>query len=73
LRCFYDTYSFNVIPKIGEIITNDKESYQYLVESIRKFPNQDDFKIMIENVGFKFVEYENFTFGVVALHSGIKI
>ena len=54
---FYEKYSFNIIPKLGEFIANDKESYQYLVESIRKFPDQDTFSDMINNEGFKLVKY----------------
>ncbi len=69
----YDVYSFNVIPRMGKLIANDSESYQYLVESIRKFPNQDAFAGMIRNAGFEQVNYRNMTFGVAALHSGWKI
>lgn len=72
LQKFYDAYSFNIIPKIGEIILNDKDSYQYLVESIRKFPSQDKFKNMIENAGFEKVSYQNLSFGTVAIHTGHK-
>ena len=69
----YDAYSFNVIPKMGKLIVDDSESYQYLVESIRKFPDQDSFASMIELAGFDRVSYRNMTFGVAALHSGWKI
>jgi demethylmenaquinone methyltransferase/2-methoxy-6-polyprenyl-1,4-benzoquinol methylase len=69
----YDLYSFNVIPRIGELVTGDKNSYQYLVESIRKFPNQFDFATMISSAGFEKVNYRNLSFGVAALHSGWKI
>uniref|UniRef100_A0A182QJT1 2-methoxy-6-polyprenyl-1,4-benzoquinol methylase, mitochondrial n=1 Tax=Anopheles farauti TaxID=69004 RepID=A0A182QJT1_9DIPT len=69
----YDQYSFQVIPPMGQILANQWQPYQYLVESIRKFPLQKDFKAMIENAGFKCVQYENLTFGVVAIHSGFKI
>ena len=72
LQKFYDTYSFKIIPKIGEVILKDKESYQYLVESIRKFPSQDEFKKMIEKAGFKNVAYQNLSFGVSAIHVGRK-
>ena len=72
LQKIYDTYSFNVIPKIGEIILKDRASYQYLVESIRKFPTQDEFKKMIENAGFKNTSYQNLTFGAAAIHVGEK-
>uniref|UniRef100_M4BGS6 2-methoxy-6-polyprenyl-1,4-benzoquinol methylase, mitochondrial n=2 Tax=Hyaloperonospora arabidopsidis (strain Emoy2) TaxID=559515 RepID=M4BGS6_HYAAE len=72
LREIYDTYSFNVIPLLGEKVANDRASYQYLVESIRQFPPQEEFKAMIEDAGFKRVTYTNFTFGVTAMHSGFK-
>jgi ubiquinone/menaquinone biosynthesis methyltransferase len=72
LQKIYDAYSFNVIPKIGEIILKDRASYQYLVESIRKFPTQDEFKKMIENAGFKNASYQNLTFGAAAIHIGEK-
>jgi len=73
VKSIYDWYSFNVIPKMGELVANDYDSYQYLVESIRKFPNQTTFKSMIEDAGFKNVRYTNLTFGVVAIHSGVKL
>ncbi|XP_050538961.1 2-methoxy-6-polyprenyl-1,4-benzoquinol methylase, mitochondrial [Daktulosphaira vitifoliae] len=73
LRWLYDQYSFNVIPVMGHLIVGQWEPYQYLVESIRKFPPQDDFKYMIESAGFRCVTYTNLTFGVVSIHSGFKI
>uniref|UniRef100_A0A0G4GU51 2-methoxy-6-polyprenyl-1,4-benzoquinol methylase, mitochondrial n=1 Tax=Chromera velia CCMP2878 TaxID=1169474 RepID=A0A0G4GU51_9ALVE len=72
LRTVYDQYSFNVIPELGHVVANDRESYQYLVESIRKFPSQNDFAQMIWDAGFRHVRYSNMTFGVVAIHSGFK-
>ena len=69
----YDLYSFNVIPKIGEIVVGDKDSYQYLVESIRKFPDQVSFADMMTEAGFEKVKFRNLSFGVAALHSGWKI
>ncbi len=69
----YDRYSFNVIPVMGQIVANDRESYQYLVESIRKFPDQESFAAMIRRAGFEQVKYRNLTMGVAALHSGWKI
>ncbi len=72
LQKIYDTYSFKVIPKIGEVILKDRASYQYLVESIRKFPSQDEFKKMIANAGFKNATYQNLTFGAAAIHMGTK-
>ncbi|XP_057476675.1 2-methoxy-6-polyprenyl-1,4-benzoquinol methylase, mitochondrial isoform X1 [Actinidia eriantha] len=68
----YDYYSFSVIPAIGELVAGDRESYQYLVESIRRFPSQDKFASMIADAGFQKVEYENLVGGVVAVHSGLK-
>lgn len=73
LKWAYDTYSFQVIPPLGEVVAGDWKSYQYLVESIRKFPTQDEFKNMIEEAGFRSVRYENLSFGVVSIHSGYKI
>ncbi len=69
----YDLYSFNVIPVMGQIVAGDRDSYQYLVESIRKFPVQDDFATMIRKAGFGQVKYRNMTMGVAALHSGWKL
>jgi len=69
----YDLYSFNVIPKMGQVIAGDSDSYQYLVESIRQFPDQDRFAAMIRDAGFENVSYRNMTFGVAALHAGWKI
>ena len=68
----YDTYSFNVLPRIGKLVTNDSESYQYLAESIRKHPNQETLKDMMEEAGFNQCEFHNMTGGIVALHKGIK-
>lgn len=70
---FYDEWSFRAIPAIGKMVTGDGESYQYLVESIRKFPNQESFKSMIETAGFSRVDYRNMSGGIVALHTGWKI
>jgi len=71
-RQLYDTYSFNVIPKLGEMISGDRESYQYLVESIRKHPPQEVLKQMMLDAGFDRVRYHNLTGGIVALHIGYK-
>ena len=73
LQRAYDLYSFNVIPKMGKVIVGDSDSYQYLVESIRQFPDQERFADMIKTAGFETVKYRNLTFGVVALHSGWKL
>lgn len=70
---FYDAWSFNAIPKFGKLITGDEAPYQYLVESIRKFPNQRDFAAMIKEAGFSRVTFTNYTGGIAALHSGWKI
>nr|WP_140984218.1 class I SAM-dependent methyltransferase [Asticcacaulis tiandongensis] len=67
---FYEFYSFKVIPFMGQLIANDRDSYQYLVESIKRFPDQQTFKGMIETAGFKRAGYTNFTGGVCALHYG---
>ncbi|RLV95728.1 2-methoxy-6-polyprenyl-14-benzoquinol methylase mitochondrial [Spathaspora sp. JA1] len=71
----YQAYSFSLLPLMGQLIANDRDSYQYLVESIRKFPNQQDFRGMIEKAGFYVPEpgYENLTFGVASIHIGVKI
>ncbi|MEM7618947.1 MAG: bifunctional demethylmenaquinone methyltransferase/2-methoxy-6-polyprenyl-1,4-benzoquinol methylase UbiE [Pseudomonadota bacterium] len=69
----YDLYSFHTIPRLGELIANDRESYQYLVESIRRFPDQDDFADMIRHAGFSQVKYKNLTGGIAALHSGWRL
>lgn len=70
---FYDQWSFRAIPQFGKAITGEAEPYQYLVESIRKFPNQRDFAAMIENAGFSRVSFTNYTGGIAALHSGWKL
>ncbi|WP_168464863.1 bifunctional demethylmenaquinone methyltransferase/2-methoxy-6-polyprenyl-1,4-benzoquinol methylase UbiE [Wolbachia endosymbiont of Ctenocephalides felis wCfeT] len=68
----YDLYSFEVIPRVGSIVAKDKSAYEYLVKSIREFPTQVDFKVEIEEVGFKNVEFHNMSYGIVALHIGTK-
>ncbi|EDV29129.1 uncharacterized protein TRIADDRAFT_20328 [Trichoplax adhaerens] len=73
LKSLYDTYSFEMIPVMGEIIAEDWKSYQYLVESIRQFPTQSEFADMFKQAGFRFVRFQNLTFGTVAIHSGFKI
>jgi demethylmenaquinone methyltransferase/2-methoxy-6-polyprenyl-1,4-benzoquinol methylase len=69
----YDAYSFNVIPRLGRMVTGDAESYQYLVESIRRFPPPAAFARMIEEAGFRRVTHRSLTGGIVAIHSGWKI
>ena len=72
LQWAYDRYSFNVIPPLGQLVANDRDSYQYLVESIRRFPDQDTFADMIGTAGFGRVQYRNLSMGIAALHSGWK-
>lgn len=69
----YDLYSFNVIPRMGQAIAGDRDSYQYLVESIRKFPNQETFLDMVKQAGFENAKYRNLSMGIAALHSGWKL
>lgn len=66
----YDAYSFAVIPQLGQLIANDKDSYQYLVESIRQFPDQETFRAEIESAGFRQVSVTNYSGGIAALHFG---
>jgi demethylmenaquinone methyltransferase / 2-methoxy-6-polyprenyl-1,4-benzoquinol methylase len=73
IDAIYDAYSFNVIPRLGGIVTGDAESYRYLVESIRRFPPPAAFASMIEEAGFRRVSFRTLTAGVVAIHSGWKI
>lgn len=73
LRSVYDAYSFAVIPKLGGALAGDSDSYQYLVESIRKFPRQEAFKNMVSDAGFSRVGYHDFTGGIAALHWGWKV
>jgi demethylmenaquinone methyltransferase/2-methoxy-6-polyprenyl-1,4-benzoquinol methylase len=68
----YDAYSFHLLPKMGKLIANDADSYQYLAESIRMHPDQETLKEMMQQAGFEGVEYYNLTGGVVALHRGYK-
>jgi demethylmenaquinone methyltransferase/2-methoxy-6-polyprenyl-1,4-benzoquinol methylase len=73
LDALYELYSFKVIPRVGQAVTGDREAYQYLVESIRKFPKPKRFASMIEAAGFRRVSFSQMTGGVVALHSGWKL
>nr|CAD7440213.1 unnamed protein product [Timema bartmani] len=73
VRWIYDEYSFRVIPVLGQLIAGQWKPYQYLVESIRQFPPQEEFRDLIKSAGFQMVTYENLTFGVVAIHSGFKL
>jgi ubiquinone/menaquinone biosynthesis methyltransferase len=71
-RAIYDFYSFNVIPSLGQVVANDRASYQYLVESIRKFSNQEELAVRMERAGMESVKYSNLTGGIVAIHEGWK-
>ncbi|MEM6944997.1 MAG: bifunctional demethylmenaquinone methyltransferase/2-methoxy-6-polyprenyl-1,4-benzoquinol methylase UbiE [Pseudomonadota bacterium] len=73
LRAAYDAYSFGVIPRMGQAVTGDRASYQYLVESIRRFPDQERFAAMIRAAGFGQVRHRNLSLGIAALHSGWKL
>jgi len=68
----YDWYSFNVLPRVGEWVTKDGESYRYLAESIRMHPGQAELKALMKSAGFGHVDVHNLSAGVVALHVGIK-
>lgn len=72
LRPAYDFYSFNVLPKMGKLIANDADSYQYLAESIRMHPDQETLKGMMEDVGLERVQYFNLSGGIAAIHRGYK-
>jgi len=72
VRPLYDFYSFKLIPSIGQSIANNKDAYKYLAESIRMFPDQEDFKTMIQKSGFSDVNYKNLSFGIAAIHYGFK-
>ena len=69
----YDAFSYKIIPEIGQKVAKNRESYQYLVESIRKFPDQENLKSRMETAGFVKCAFENLTFGVAAIHQGIKL
>jgi demethylmenaquinone methyltransferase/2-methoxy-6-polyprenyl-1,4-benzoquinol methylase len=73
LERLYDAWSFNAIPRIGEAVTGDGDSYRYLVESIRRFPNQRNFAAMIEAAGFERVTWRDYSGGIAACHSGWKL
>jgi demethylmenaquinone methyltransferase/2-methoxy-6-polyprenyl-1,4-benzoquinol methylase len=69
----YDLYSFNVLPMLGQIVARDRDAYQYLVESIRRFPRQEELAALMREAGLEQVRYRNLTAGVAALHSGWRI
>jgi len=72
LEKIYDWYSFKVLPRLGQWIAKDAASYQYLAESIRMHPSQEELKQMMQSAGFGHVDVHNLSAGVVALHLGIK-
>jgi demethylmenaquinone methyltransferase/2-methoxy-6-polyprenyl-1,4-benzoquinol methylase len=73
LQAAYDLYSFQVLPRLGQWVAKDAESYRYLAESIRMHPNQEALKAMLEEAGLREVQYFNLSAGVVAVHRGVKI
>ena len=73
MRQVYDMYSFHIIPRLGQLIARDRDSYQYLVESIRRFPDQEAFLQMIRDAGFENARYRNLSMGIACLHSGWKL
>ena len=73
LEPLYDAYSFKLLPKMGELIAGDPDSYRYLAESIRMHPAQEELKQMMEQAGLSLVEYFNLSAGIVALHRGYKL
>lgn len=73
LKKLYDAYSYSVIPRIGELVAKDRDSYQYLVESIRKFPKQADLSKRLKQAGFGHAEHTDLTFGVAAIHEAWKL
>ncbi len=73
LKKTYDTYSFNLIPRFGELFAGNRDSYQYLVESIRQFPEPDRLKALMEEAGFSRVTYRSLSFGVVYIHQGWRL
>ena len=72
-RPVYDFHSFKVLPRLGKLFANDADSYQYLAESIRKHPPQDELKAMMAMAGFERTDYRNLSAGIVAIHSGYKL
>jgi demethylmenaquinone methyltransferase/2-methoxy-6-polyprenyl-1,4-benzoquinol methylase len=72
IKPFYDIFSFNVIPRLGALVARDPEAYTYLVESIRRFPDQQEMKRIMEQAGFAAVNFRNLSFGIACLHRGVK-
>jgi demethylmenaquinone methyltransferase/2-methoxy-6-polyprenyl-1,4-benzoquinol methylase len=73
LDTLYDAYSFNAIPALGGLVAGDAQAYRYLVESIRRFPDQENFMHLIQDAGFELVRYRNLTGGIAAIHSGWRL
>ena len=69
----YDAFSFNVIPLMGQVVAGDRASYQYLVDSIRKFPDQETLKGLFQEAGFEKTSYRNLSGGIVAIHLGVRL
>lgn len=72
IRPFYNLFSFTVIPRLGAWVARNPEAYDYLIESIRRFPNQGQFKAMLEQAGFADVRYRNLSFGIAAIHTAVR-
>jgi demethylmenaquinone methyltransferase/2-methoxy-6-polyprenyl-1,4-benzoquinol methylase len=72
LAPLYDAYSFNVLPRLGQAVAGDADSYRYLAESIRMHPDQETLKTMMQQAGFDKVDYFNLSAGIIALHKGVK-
>ncbi len=73
LRRAYDLYSFAVLPRLGQIVAQDRAAYQYLVESIRRFPPQQKLADMMQDAGFEQVSWRNLSYGIAAIHSGWRL
>ena len=73
LNAVYDAYSFNILPRMGELLASDAVSYRYLAESIRRHPDQETLKSMMQDAGFERCEYSNLSGGIVALHYGVRL
>jgi demethylmenaquinone methyltransferase / 2-methoxy-6-polyprenyl-1,4-benzoquinol methylase len=73
LQRLYDSYSFNVLPWLGKLVVGDPESYRYLLESIRRHPDQKTLKRMMESAGFDLITYYNLSGGIAAVHCGYKL
>jgi demethylmenaquinone methyltransferase/2-methoxy-6-polyprenyl-1,4-benzoquinol methylase len=73
LRQLYDQYSFHVLPALGQLVTQDRDAYQYLVESIRRFPKQEELAHRVAAAGLDRVKYRSLTGGIAAIHSAWRI